>query len=97
MKYWLHQEAETDLEQIIERYRNRFGASSVQTFLTEYERVRGLILQNPDLGTRASRGRRWYPMKAVPYMVVYRVQDDGVVILIIRHQHRNPRLGSRRN
>ena len=97
MKYWLHPEAETDLEEIIERYKRRFGPGSVRTFLTEYERVRGLIVENPDMGTKTSRGRRWYPLKAVPYLIVYRAQDEGVVILVIRHQHRDPRLGARRN
>ena len=97
MKYWLHPEAERDLELISERYRLRFGQGSVQRFITEYERVRGVVLMNPDIGTKLSRGRRIHPFKAMPYLIVYRPEENGLVILIVRHQHRNPRLGSQRN
>lgn len=97
MKYWLHPEAEDDLARVIERYKSRFGVAAARRFFTEYERVRSLVLGNPDLGTKLSRGRRVYPFKAMPYLLVYRLEQEGLVILIIRHQHRNPRLGSHRN
>jgi plasmid stabilization system protein ParE len=97
VRYWLHPEAERDLDLIIERYLRRFGRSAAERFLAEYQRVRALVLENPDLGTKLTRGRRMHPFKAVPYLLVYRPHDNGVLILIIRHQHRNPRLGSRRN
>jgi plasmid stabilization system protein ParE len=97
VKYWLHPEAERDLELIIERYLRRFGRLAAERFLAEYERIRALVMENPNLGTKLTRGRRMYPFKAVPYLLVYRVYDDWILILIVRHQHRNPRLGSRRN
>jgi plasmid stabilization system protein ParE len=97
LKYWLHPEAERDLELVIERYVNRFGSAAASRFVAEYERVRDLIVGNPELGTKTTRGRRTYPFKAMPYLLVYRAEDTGLVILIVRHQHRNPRLGSRRN
>ena len=97
MKYWLHPEAEEDLARVIERYKGRFGVAAARRFFTEYERVRSLVLSNPDLGTKLSRGRRVYPFKAMPYLLVYRPELEGLVVLIVRHQHRNPRLGSHRN
>ena len=72
MKYWLHPEAEDDLARVIERYKRRFGVVAARRFFTEYERVRSLVLSNPDLGTKLSRGRRAYPFKAMPYLLVYR-------------------------
>ena len=97
MNFWLHPEAERDLELISERYKRSFGQGSVQRFIAEYERVRSVVLKDPEIGTKLSRGRRMYPLKAVPYLIVYRVEENGLVILIVRHQHRSPRLGSRRN
>ena len=97
MKYWLHPEAERDLELVIERYMHRFGQVAAERFLAEYVRVRDMVVRNPEIGTKTTRGRRTYPFKAMPYLVVYRAEVNGIVVLIIRHQHRNPRLGSRRN
>ncbi len=96
MKYTLHPEAEQALEQIIHRYISRFGKPAAQRFLDEYARVRGIVVANPELGTKASRGRRTYPFRAVPYLLVYRADETGVTILVIRHQHRMPSLGGRR-
>jgi plasmid stabilization system protein ParE len=97
LKYSLHPEAEGDLERILERYVSRFGKAAAERFLNEYERVRSLVVKNPELGTKATRGRRTYPFKEMPYLLVYRIEETGVVILVVRHQHRNPRLGARRN
>ena len=96
MKYWLHPEAERDLEQVLDRYVRRFGKAAAARFLNEYERVRGFVVTNPELGTKVTRGRRTYPFKAMPYLLVYRIEETGIVILVIRHQHRSPRLGARR-
>ena len=96
MRCWLHPEAEEDLDFVIERYKSRFGRMAAQRFLAEYERVRSLVIKNPELGTKMTRGRWMYPFKAMPYLLVYRPDEQGLVVLIIRHQHRNPRLGSHR-
>ena len=96
MKYTLHPEAERDLEGILERYVTRFGKTAAERFLSEYERVRAIVVANPELGTKTSRGRRTYPFRKVPYLLVYREDDNGVTILIVRHQHRQPGLGGQR-
>jgi plasmid stabilization system protein ParE len=97
VKYTLHQEAEADLDSIVDRYLMNFGRAAAERFLQEYQRVVGIIVENPGMGTPASRGRRRYPLKVVPYLIVYREAEEGVRILVVRHQHRNPRLGERRN
>lgn len=97
MKYRLHPQAEQDLAQILDRYLLRFGRQAAKRFLDEYTRIRALVVANPELGTKVSRGRRSYPFKAVPYLLIYRAEEEaGVTILVIRHQHRKPTLGSRR-
>ncbi len=70
MNHGLHPEAQRDLELVIERYLSRFGLAAAQRFLNEYERVRTLVVQNPALGTKTTRGRRMYPFKAMPYLLV---------------------------
>ena len=96
MKYTLHPEAERDLDEILERYLGRFGKVAAERFVNEYARVREIVVNNPELGTKTSRGRRFYPFKKVPYLLVYRTHEDGITILVIRHQHRQPGLGGQR-
>ena len=81
MKYTLHPEAERDLEEILGRYLSRFGRTAAERFLDEYARVRQVVVNNPELGTKASRGRRTYPFKKVPYLLVYRTDEAGLTIL----------------
>ena len=97
MKYSLHPEAEADLDAIIDRYLTNFGGKAAERFLNEYERVVGIVVQNPGMGTTISRGRRMYPFKAVPYLIIYRADENGVRILVVRHQHRKPGIGGRRS
>ena len=96
MKYSLHPEAEADLDAIVDRYLTNFGREAAERFLNEYQRIVGIVVENPGAGTKISRGRRMYPFKAVPYLIVYRTDEGGVRILIVRHQHRKPSLGGRR-
>jgi plasmid stabilization system protein ParE len=96
VRYTLHPEAERDLEEILERYLTRFGKDAAKRFLKEYERIRAIVVENPELGTKTSRGRRSYPFKKMPYLLVYREDGSGITILIVRHQHRQPGLGGQR-
>jgi toxin ParE1/3/4 len=56
----------------------------------------GIVTENPSMGTKITRGRRMYPLDAMPYLIVYREEQDGVRILVVRHQHRKPNFGDRR-
>lgn len=96
MKYRLHPEAEADLDSIVDRYFINFGRNAAERFLGEYERVVAIVVENPGMGTKTSRGRRTYPFKSVPYLLVYREDESGVRILVVRHQHRKPSSGGRR-
>ena len=96
MKYRLHPEAEADLDSIVDCYLIDFGRNAAERFLSEYERVVAIVVENPGMGTKTSRGRRTYPFKSVPYLLVYREDESGVRILVVRHQHRKPSSGGRR-
>jgi hypothetical protein len=51
VNYWLHPEAQKDLWEAAEVYRGQAGTSLSQSFLAEFERSVGLLLQHPGLGT----------------------------------------------
>ncbi len=66
-------------------------------FLEEFERITKLLVEHPGLGTPTTGGRRTFPLKVFPYLVVYRNLETGIRILIVRHQYRKPGYtGSRR-
>ena len=54
-------------------YAAQAGPLVALRFLAEVERVVNLLVEYPDFGTPASRGRRVYPPRVFPYSIVYRV------------------------
>ena len=55
-----------------------------------------LLDGNPGLGTPSSGDRRTYPFRKYPYSVIYKPDDTGIRILVVRHQRRQPGYGSAR-
>lgn len=97
MTYSLHPGAEHDIAKALDFYSEQAGAVVAEHFLAEFERVAKLLVEYPDLGTPTTRGRRTFPLKVFPYLVVYRNLESSIRILIVRHQHRKPGYaGSRR-
>ena len=90
MSYSLHPQAEQELADAAAFYEERAGAALARTFLSEFERVATLLMQNPNLGTPADGPYRIYPLRRFPYSVVYRSANEVLRILVVGHQHRRP-------
>ena len=90
MTYSLHPGAEHDIANSLDFYSEQAGLVVAERFLEEFERIAKLLVEHPSLGTPTTRGRRTFPLKVFPYLVVYRNLENGVRILIVRHQHRKP-------
>ncbi len=86
----IHREAQSDLAHAIRFYKNNASKSVATRFLDEFERVPGLLDENPGLGTRTNVDRRTYPLRGFPYSLIYKVADGGIRILVVRHQSRDP-------
>lgn len=96
MTYTLHPEAECDIAAALDFYSEQAGRSVAERFLDEFERVARLLAEYPDLRTPTARGRKTFPLKLFPYLVVYRQLENGLRIIIVRHQHRWPGFASGR-
>ena len=92
MSYSLHPGAEQDLAGALGFYQEHAGRVVAARLLDEFERVAQLLLTHPGLGTPTTQGRSAFPLQVFPYCIVYRPLDDGILILIVRHQHRKPSL-----
>lgn len=97
MTYTLHPSAENDIADALDFYAEQAGVVVARRFLEEFERVAALLVVHPEVGTPSSKGRRVFPLRVFPYSVVYRGFDDGVGIIVVRHQSRRPGYGNMRS
>jgi plasmid stabilization system protein ParE len=90
MRYSLHPEAEEDLREAAEFYRERAGGSFSQSLLTEFERSAGLLLHHPGIGAIWRHGKRRFPLRRFPYSVIYAIVGEEIRILAVAHHSRRP-------
>jgi toxin ParE1/3/4 len=90
MNYSLHPEAEFDLREAADYYRERAGAALAQAFLADFEHATRLLIEHPLLGALWLHGRRRLVLKHFPYSVIYSVASQNIRILAVAHQSRKP-------
>jgi plasmid stabilization system protein ParE len=90
MSFSFHPEAQTELEEAFEFYRENGGLELAKDFVSEVGRVAEFLVSNPGFGATADTGLKSYPTKRFPYMLVYEVDGEEVLILAVGHQHRLP-------
>ncbi len=90
MKYWLHPEAENDLLDAAEFYREQADTALSQCLLTEFEYALSMLLQHPRLGALWRPGKRRYVMRRFPYSVIYTIVGEEMHILAVAHHSRRP-------
>jgi plasmid stabilization system protein ParE len=90
MIYRLHPEAQEDLREAAEFYREQAGTALSQCLLAEFEHAVDLLLEHPALGAIWRHGRRRLVMRRFPYAIIYTVAQDQLRILAVAHQSRRP-------
>ncbi|MEF8767947.1 MAG: type II toxin-antitoxin system RelE/ParE family toxin [Candidatus Accumulibacter phosphatis] len=90
MKYSLHPEAESDLREAAEYYRERAGPALSQSLLAEFERAVQLLMQRPLLGALWLYGKRRLNMRHFPYAIVYMIATEEIRVLAVAHHSRSP-------
>ena len=92
----IHRLASEDLAEAVRFYKSEAGTGLARRFLAEFERVAKLLEQHPGLGTPTADGRNVHPLTDFPYSIIYRREDSGLRILVVRHQSRDPEYGESR-
>jgi len=90
MRYWLHPEAEDDLRDAAEFYRERADDRLSRSLLFEFRRSANLLLRHPRLGALWRNGRRRLVMDRFPYSIIYTISGEQIRILAIAHHSRKP-------
>ena len=96
MTYNLHRGAELDLLEAARYYRREGGPKLADRFLNEFDRVVGLLVAFPALGTPVDDIRRHHILQDFPYSIIYREGNEGIRILVVRSQYRDPEYGESR-
>lgn len=96
MRRSIHRLAEQDLTAAFEFYRQEAGVGVARRFVNEFERVANLLERLPGIGTPTANDRRAFPLTDFPYSIVYRSDEAGIRILVVRHQSRDPDYGEAR-
>jgi len=96
VSYSLHRGAELDLLEAARFYRREGGPKVAGRFLDEFDRVVSLLVEFPALGTLVDGIRRFHRLQDFPYSVIYREDGEGIRILVVRSQYRDPEYGESR-
>lgn len=59
-------------------------------FLVELEKATGLLLKNTDIGSIFRGNARRFPLRILPYTVIYQVCAEELRIFAFEHQSRRP-------
>jgi plasmid stabilization system protein ParE len=65
-------------------------------FTVEVEHALSRVAENPEIGSSMRRGARKLLVRRFPYLVIYRVFPDHLVVLAVGHQRRHPDFWLRR-
>ncbi len=90
MKYWLHPEAESDLQDAAEFYREQADTTLSQCLPTEFDYALNVLLQHPRLRALWRPGKRRYVMRRFPCSVIYTIIGEEMHILVVAHHGRRP-------
>lgn len=84
-----HPEADAELDAAVDWYRRRSPQAAAR-FLVEVDAAITGIVGNPFAGSVSFVHYRKWVEKHFPFCVYYRINDVGVLVLAIAHDHRNP-------
>lgn len=91
MSVWLHPQAEAELGDAAVYYAEQGDRAVAEAFLAEFERVRDLLIENPQRGPGVEHGLRVYHFDRFPYSLLYESVETGELqIFAVAHQHRGP-------
>lgn len=76
----------TDAAVFYEHERSGLGAE----FTLEVEHALERLAGNPHAGPEVSDGARKLLLRRFPYLLIYRIRSDRVLVLAVAHQRRNP-------
>ena len=97
MRVSLHPAAERDIEEAAEFYEREGSAVLAARFIFEFRKLSALLVEQPDIGSPRSAGRRGLCMNVFPYTVIYRAGAEEIKVLVVKHDRKHPGYGGSRS
>ncbi len=92
MRVEYHPAIEGELRQIIQFY-NQSVEGLGAAFLDEFDRQILKIVENPSLWIEIENGIHRALMRRFPFIIYFRILNDRIRVLVVKHQRRHPKLG----
>lgn len=80
--------AEEEMLEAAQRYEEQ-ATGLGERFLDEVEVCVELLLDQPSIGRRVGKFRR-FPLRKFPFTLIYALEDDDLVVVAVSHQRRRP-------
>ena len=96
MRVSLHPAAERDIEEAAEFYEREGSAVLAARFILEFRKLSALLVEQPDIGSPRSAGRRGLCLNVFPYTVIYKAGTGEIKILVVKHDRKRPGYGASR-
>ncbi len=85
-----------DLKEILAFYEEESGTTLADAFYNELMFRIDQVEKNPKRFPFSVGDRRRVNLSRFPYHFLYRIKSNSIRVLVIRHHHRNPHFGYRR-
>jgi len=96
MKTTFHRLVQKDVVAVMRHYEDVAGERLADEFYEEFFSLVLLASKHPERFHFDRSGLRRANLIRFPYHFLYRVRRDGIFILVLRHHHRRPSFGLKR-
>jgi plasmid stabilization system protein ParE len=92
-----HRLVQKDVWDVMQHYQQVAGDKLADEFYDEFIRATQIAAENPERFHFDRSGLRRSNLPRFPYHILYRVRRDDILILVLRHHHRHPSFGLKRD
>ena len=96
MRLEFHRQVASDISRIMDYYENRAGLKLADDFYAELRAFFQKASESPEAYSVREHDLRRVNLARFPFHFLFRVVNDRVRILVVRHHRRRPSLGLRR-
>ena len=96
MRLEFHRQVASDISRIMDYYENRAGLKLADDFYAELRAFFEKASESPKAYSVRERDLRRVNLERFPFHFLFRVVNESVRILVVRHHRRRPSLGLRR-
>jgi len=97
MRLEFHKQVASDVSRIMDYYESVAGPELAEEFYTELQFYFQKAADSPESYSIRERDLRRVNLNRFPYHFFFRIVEDRVRVLVVRHHKRRPSLGLRRS